>query len=426
MHRCRGHQPLAVGVDRAGQVARLAQRAAARTTSSRPGRRWPPRWRATSPPSRRPPRRTPRPRWRPSTGRITSVPSWRREIARADTKPLSDRVRARRRVHQVAATPSAGSPPARPRPRAAPAARMSVRSGSLWPDAESLRDEWRGRAPPGSAGPRPTTVATPAVGVRPRAGRRGCRARPSRPRRRPRRSPRQHERGGRPAQPRQRQRQPGHQPLSDQHRAQADAEADAERDGHQQDRERLGQARAARAGATRRRAARRARAPAPGSRWPPSAAASAAPGRPAPATAPPARSTCGPWTAGRGRRRRRRARLLVSGIADQRAAVDLVGRCRACRRWRTASARSRGGRVGGHVERGVDLHAPSPAPSDRSSRGGDQRRRLVGLVAAVDAGLLVARARRSGKCQTSSDIGVAVGADDGDLVEREPRAGRGR
>ena len=66
------------------------------------------------------------------------MPSWRREIARADTKPLSDLVNARRRVHHVAshAVSRVAASPATT--ASSTGSTMSVRSGSSWPEAESF------------------------------------------------------------------------------------------------------------------------------------------------------------------------------------------------------------------------------------------------------------------------------------------------
>ena len=70
-------------------------------------------------------------------GRITRVPSWRREIAREETKPLSDRPEERP-VHQVAST-AVSRVAARPATTASSTgSTRSVASGSPGPLLESL------------------------------------------------------------------------------------------------------------------------------------------------------------------------------------------------------------------------------------------------------------------------------------------------
>ncbi len=66
------------------------------------------------------------------------MPSWRREIARAETKPLSERVCGRRRVHQVASQ-AVSRVAASPATMASSTGRTrSVASGSLWVPEASL------------------------------------------------------------------------------------------------------------------------------------------------------------------------------------------------------------------------------------------------------------------------------------------------
>ena len=235
------------------------------------------------------------------------MPSCRREMARADTKPPSERECWCRRVHHVASQArgpgggEAGDDREQHRQHEVGGVRVARGAGRELGDqhGERQRDQRQlGDDRPAARGLR-TAYAGELGGQRvphDHADRdAGDRDRGD-----------EHQRGGRPADPRHRHRQPVHQPGARQAVAHAQRPARPRRGRRRRAPPAARTGPAPTAAGTRPRAARPAPARAPGSRWPPSAAASAARARRAPATARRARSRRGRWPAARGPRRARR------------------------------------------------------------------------------------------------------------------------
>ena len=309
------------------------------------------------------------------------------------------------------ATRSAASPPGRPRPPAAPAGPGRSRRGRSGRTARrqlaSSEDRERQRHQGQLGHDRPAAGRPRAAYAGELGGERVAHDQPDRDAgHRERRE--QHERGGRPAQPRAAgmgRSGTSHCRISS--HAQAEAEADAERGGDQQDRDAARRGRAPTAGATRRRAARRARARAPGSRW-----------RPLSSRISSARATStSDSTAGAIELRAVDcwARTSSTDVAEVVGVVDAdqvppstsssVSGGIAVAEARPRRARRASGR---RARRAGCRPAPSSRPGRATGLGGrDQRRRLVGLVAAVDARLLVGAGESvPGMSQSSSVLGV--------------------